>query len=301
VLRDVPPPARVEAARSDFEKRHEERFRGVQFDWLNFQRDGGAFPVPNSSDPYVSPPQELFVSATNGGGERQLTRLALRPTGVAWTHDSRAIVFGGDSTYRNELKYGADQIYSVSVDGAVRRLTTSNEHNHTGISLSPDRRTMLFTKQLSTDAVIAQKLNHGGARDLVVMPVEGGRETNLTADWDLLPTGARWSPDGRYIYFTGAVGGSTHLFRVASTGGPVQQITTGERRINGIQFDSAMTMMVYTVGKIEAPPEIHVARIDGSNERQLTRVHEPFTNNVALSRAERLQFRSRDGTEVEGL
>jgi dipeptidyl aminopeptidase/acylaminoacyl peptidase len=168
------------------------------------------------------------------------------------------------------------------------------------MSLSPDRRLILFTKQLSTDAVIAQKLSHGGPRDLVVMPAEGGRETNLTANWDYLPTGARWSPDGRFIYFTGAIGGATHLFRVPATGGSAAQITTGERRINGFVFDSAMTTMVYTVGRIEAPPEIHVARIDGSGERQLTRVHDPFAREVALSRAERLRYPSRDGTEIEG-
>ena len=32
---------------SDFEKRHQERFKGVTFDWKDFQRDGAAFPAPN--------------------------------------------------------------------------------------------------------------------------------------------------------------------------------------------------------------------------------------------------------------
>src|SRR5688572_23154287 len=32
---------------SDFEKRHQERFKGVTFDWKDFQRDGAVFPVPN--------------------------------------------------------------------------------------------------------------------------------------------------------------------------------------------------------------------------------------------------------------
>ena len=49
-LRNVPVPARERTFVSDFEKRHEERFKGVQFDWLEFQRDGQPFPVPNPAD-----------------------------------------------------------------------------------------------------------------------------------------------------------------------------------------------------------------------------------------------------------
>ena len=67
---------------SDFEKRHEERFRGSQFDWLDFQRDGQSFPVPNRADPMVSPPQEIVLAPNDGGAERQLTRLGLRPAGT---------------------------------------------------------------------------------------------------------------------------------------------------------------------------------------------------------------------------
>ena len=51
--------------------------------------------------------------------------------------------------------------------------------------------------------IISQKLNHGGSRDLFVRPVDGGQAINLTANWDLEPRDARWSPDGRFIYFDG--------------------------------------------------------------------------------------------------
>jgi dipeptidyl aminopeptidase/acylaminoacyl peptidase len=87
---------------------------------------------------------------------------------------------------------------------------------------------------------------------------------------------------------------------VAAAGGPVEQVTRGERRLQGIAFDSAFTRIAYTVGKIEAPAEVHVARIDGGDERQLTHVHDALVREVALARAERLQFRSKDGTPVEG-
>ena len=56
VVRDVPPPKRERVYESDFAKRHEERFKGVEFDWMDFQRDAAPFPLPNRVDPDVSPP-----------------------------------------------------------------------------------------------------------------------------------------------------------------------------------------------------------------------------------------------------
>jgi dipeptidyl aminopeptidase/acylaminoacyl peptidase len=300
VLRTVTPPALTPAVRTDFERRHEARFQGVQFDWLNFQRDGAPFPAPNAADSFVSPPQEVVLMPADGGAERQLTRLGLRPGGTNWNATGTALAFTADSQYRNERRYGADQVWTVTTDGTVRRLTTDGDHDHTGAQFSPDGRWILSTHQLSTDVVIARKLNHGGPTDLVLIPVAGGPERLLTGDWDYLPSSPRWSPEGRFVYFAGGIGGTTHLFRVNASGGEVEQVTEGERRIGSPSVDRAMSKIAFTVGRIEGPSEIHVADIDGTNERQLTRMHEPFTGEIGLGRAERLHYPSRDGTMIEG-
>ena len=300
VVRDIAPPNREKTYASDFEKRHEERFKGVQFDWLDFQRDGQPFPVPNRLDPQVSPPQEIFLMPNGSTGERQLTRLGLRPANLQWNQAGSRLLFTADSGYRNELKYGATQLYDLALDGTVRRLTRDNDVNFTNPRYSPDGRWILYTRQLSTDAVIRQKLDHGGATDLAIIPSDGGAEKILTADWDYLPTGAVWSPDGRYVYFSGGVGGGNHLFRVSPNGGAVEQMTKGERRINGISFDKDFKRIAYTVGRIEAPQEVYSSNIDGSDEKLLSHVNDDFTREVALSKAERLNFTSRDGTPIEG-
>ena len=300
IVRSMPPAPPEAPVRSDFERRHDERFQGVQFDWLNFQRDGAPFPAPDAADPLVSPPQEIVVVPGDGGAEKQITRLGLRPSGTNWNASGTSLAFTADSQYRNERRYGADQVWTVSVGGTVRRLTTDEDHDHTGGQFSPDGRWILTTHQLSTDAVIARKLNHGGPTDLVLLPAVGGVERILTGNWDYLPSGPRWSPDGRFIYFTGGIGGTTHLFRVSTAGGEVEQVTRGERRVGSISFDRAMSKMAFTVGRIEGPPEIHVADIDGGNERQLTRVHEPFTSSTSLGRGERVRYPSKDGTIIEG-
>ncbi|HEY8176099.1 MAG TPA: S9 family peptidase [Gemmatimonadaceae bacterium] len=297
--RNMPVPRRDRVYATDFERRHEERFRGVQFDWLDFQRDGQPFPVPNRVDPEVTPPQEVFISPRGDNAGQQLTHLGLRPAGVEWSPDGKTLLFTADSGYRDERRYGSDAIYAVSLDGAVRRLTNDRDYDYGNAHFSPDGRWILYTRQLSTDAIIARHLDHGGATDLAVIQASGGAEKILTANWDYLPANATWCPDGKYVYFTGGVGGATHLFRVSPSGGAVEQVTTGERRIGNISFDRAFSKITYTVGLIESPAEVYVANIDGSNERKLSHAHDAFTTEVALGKAERLQFKSSDGTQIE--
>lgn len=303
VVRDVPPTKRDKTYESDFEKRHQDRFKGVQFDWLDFHRDAQPFPLPNNKDPYVSPPQEIFagqIPARNGAPEQQVTHLGFRPTGVQWNKDGSAILFTADSLYRVERSYGSSQIWLATTDGKVRRISPSTYYDYQGARYSPDGKWILATRQLTTDYVIAKKLTHGGATDLVVIPTAGGPEKNLTADWDYLPTAPQWSPDGKYVYFMGGVGGTIHLFRVSPEGGAVEQMTKGERRIGDLQFDRAMTRIAYSSATFDAPSELWSSNIDGSGEKQLTRVHEPFTAEVGFSHTDRLQFKSLDGTPIEG-
>ena len=301
-VRDTPPPARQRTYATEFEKRHDERFKGLSYDWMEFHRDGGPFPLPNATDPQVNPPQEIFIAAAGEDEKnaRQLTHLAVRPVGLQWSPDGSTLLFSVDSAYRNEHLYGRTDIFIATLDGKVRRLTPSTEFDYNGASYSPDGKWILASRQLSTDAIIAKKMTHGAAVELVVLPASGGPERVLTADWDYIPTNAQWSADGKFVYFVGGVGGTEHLFRVPVAGGAVQQVTSGQRRLSGFSFDKDFTKMSYAVGTFDAPSELWGANIDGSGEHLLTHVNDELMAELSLSRAERLQFKSADGTPVEG-
>ena len=305
-LRDVPVMKKVRGARSEFEQRAEEHFKGVQFDYWPFMGDGRPFPLPNKNDPEVNPPQEIYVARANGivaateKDFRPVTKLMLRPTSLDWSPDNSAIAFIADSNYRNERKYARTELYTVTPDGVVKRLTPNAQYDYAGATYSPDGRWILTTRHLADDFVIGRKLTYGGANDLVLVPANGGAEVNLTKEWDYLPTRPFWSADGAWVYFTGEVGGTSHLFRVSVSGGAVQQVTTGLRRLAGFSYDTGLTTMAYSVGVMEHPAEICVARIDGSHEVQLTHVNDAVISDVAVSATERLLYKSKDGTPIEG-
>jgi dipeptidyl aminopeptidase/acylaminoacyl peptidase len=144
-------------------------------------------------------------------------------------------------------------------------------------------------------------LSHGGSDDLILKPTAGGADINLTASWDLEPNAPRWSPDGRFVYFTAEKGGTTHLFRIAARAdAAVEQVTQGERRLSAITFDKAMTKIAYTVGTYDSPSELWIAGIDGKGEKQLTNVFADIRAEIGITRTERLTWKSNDGTMIEG-
>jgi dipeptidyl aminopeptidase/acylaminoacyl peptidase len=306
---------------SPFERRHEERFQGVQFDWLNFQRDGALFPAP---DPTANPPREIHIQPVEGGASpegnvtaeaRILTDLGMRPSSPVWHPNSRVLAFTADPDWRDERRYGRPDIWLVTVEGEVIRLTDDG-WTYGSLAFSPNGSFLSFTGGYGTDMIKAGRLDHGGPRDLFLIPLEEGlplegsgtaagttpfpSSINLTAEWDLDPSGPLWSPDSEYLYFRAEKSGGTHFFRVSAAGGPVEQITGGQRSHDGIQISDDFTTVVYTLGLFETPPDVYACDIDGINERRLTDVHADLREEVTLSRAERLFYPSFDGTMVEG-
>ena len=255
---DRPQPTRDHAAATEFERRHDERFKGVIFDWKDFQRDGAPFPAP---DPTARPATRIALQPAEGGDTRILVDLDLRPSNLVWHPDGRRLAFTADAHWRDELTYERPDLWMVTVDGEVTRLTDDG-YVYSDVDFSPDGRYLSYARSYGTDLIVSQKLNHGGSRDLHVRPVADLEPVNLTARWDLDPGPSQWSPDGRFVYFTAGIGGETHLFRASVPESRVEQLTSGPRR--------------------------------------LTDLHRAIVAEIAFSRAERLRWPSYDGTSIEG-
>ena len=297
LAKDLPRAPVPEAAGTEFEKRHSARFKGRTFDWMRFQQDGQDYPT---SDPRLRPAAEITITALDGSASRTITTLGLRPSNVAWHPNGTTIAFTADENWKSEQSYESPDIYTVSTEGSVTRLTNDG-YMWSALAYSPDGRHLLAERTFGTAMIIDQKLSHGGSDDLILWPSAGGTPINLTEKWDLEPNAPRWSGDGRHVYFTAEKGGTTHVFRVAaSAGSPVEQVTTGDRRLGSVTFDKAMTRMAYTVGTYDSPSDVWTARIDGSDERRLSDLHADIRAEIGITRTERLQWKSHDGTVIEG-
>ena len=295
----VVPEALTDIACYAYDPQESAACQGEAFDWYPFRRDGQRFPLPDARERALT---EIFITATDGSGEsRQLTRLRLRPGNVRWRPNSSELLFTADEAVLDELAYSRSDLFVVTVEGELTRLTNDG-YTYSGADFSPDGRWISYTRAFGTNMIIDRKLNHGGPRDLYVRPTDGGEPLNLTENWDLDPGSPMWSPDSQHIYFVAGIGGTRHLFRAAPDGGGVEQITTGHRRINGLDINESFQRMTYTVGEFERPSDIYVADIDGGNEYRLTNIHADFFAEVegASRPSEQILYMSYDGTPVEG-
>jgi len=296
--RATPPVAATTPALSPEERKLRERFTGRATEWMGYRFDGRGY-LPDPRDPASTPPREVYVLPADGGTARKLTALGVDARELAWRPDGSALAFVADLSQRDERLYERADLFTVSLDGRLSRLTDDG-YNHGSPAWTPDGATLVFSRQLGLTQVIAARQDHGAPVDLYRMPATGGAMRNLTADWDLIPGDPEISPDGRYVAFAAGIGGDSHLFRLPLEGGAVEQVTLGARRLGGFSHSAAWDRMAFAGTDPLHPPELFAARGDGREERRLTRLNDALLAEVSLSPVERITYQSRDGTPVEG-
>ena len=141
-LTDVALPPAPAANFTDFEKRHLDRFKGVTFDWKDFQRDGQPFPAPNLR---ARPRQQIVLTAAGGTDAKVLLDQDLRPTNLVWHPSGNQLAFVADPDWRNELKYESPDLYSVTATGQVTRLTNDG-YVYSDLEYSPDGQYLAYAR-----------------------------------------------------------------------------------------------------------------------------------------------------------
>jgi dipeptidyl aminopeptidase/acylaminoacyl peptidase len=283
---------------NDADRLINERFKGKAYEWLNYRFDQRGY-LPDPRDPEATPPEELFIVSREGGEAKQLTRTTVNVSGVAWRPDSGALAFVANEFQRDEYTYARADLWTVTLDGAVKRLTNDG-YDHNSPAWSPDGKSLVARRELGLSGVIASKQMHGAPIDVALFAADGGAPKNLTADWDLLPGPPAFSPDGRFVYFAAGIGGSDHLFRVAANSPRVEQVTTGERHLANFTPSARWDAMAYIAGDSAHPEELFVAGIDGRGEKKLTTFNDAFVKDIEAIAADRILYPSKDGTRIEG-
>ena len=295
--RPVAPPAPPASAAplTDEERRIVERFDGRAYDWMQFRFDRRGY-LPDPTDPQA--PAQIFVLPREGGVARQITNLTVDASGIDWKPDGSALAFAADEHQRDEHTYPRSDLWTVSLDGAVTRLT-DDEYNWSNPRWSPDGAWLVASGSVGLDVIIRERWDHGSPSDLWLFRADGSQRRNLTESWDLLPGSPTWSSDGRHLLFTAGVGGNTHLFRLAVQSGEVTQVTFGDGRIGSASFSADGRTVAYVGQTAIHPGDVYAGPV-GGDARQLTSLNADLLANLDLRAPEQMTFRSPDGTEVEG-
>lgn len=254
----------------------------LQFiDAVTYRFDGAGYFKPGYTQLFWVPadggtPAQLTFGATNAGGP------------IAWTGDSRSILFSADLSKNWEREPNESEIYRVSIAGGAPVALTSRKGPDQSPAVSPDGRMIAYVG--FDDDGRAYK-----DTKLSIMNVDGSGKRVVTQGFDRAVNNPVWAADGRSIYVQYAEHGSNRVARVFLDGAvrDVASNLTGsglDRPYSGGEFSvSKNGVVAVTSGDILHPSNIAVS--SGTTPRRLTHLNQQLETKV-LGQAQKLAVTS---------
>ena len=254
----------------------------VVIDKVTYRNDGGGYVKPGY--------EQIFWVPADGGAPTQLTFGATHSGGqIAWTPDSRSILFGANLNKNWELDPSEAEIYRVNIDGGAPVALTTRKGPDFSPAVSPDGRHIAY---VGYDEV-------GRAYDdtkLYVMNVDGSGSRVLTASLDRAVGSPVWSADSRSIYVQVEDNATNKVERVGLDGS-IRELATGltgsglDRPYSGGEFSvSRDGRIAVTAGDPSRPSDIALA--SGGALRKLTHLNESSLGTKALAAVQKLPVTS---------
>src|SRR5438552_11709596 len=189
----------------------------------------------------------------------------------------------------------------MNVDDANARQLTRNNVEEQQPELSPDGTQVLFISDTN------EKFEPYYNANLFVMPASGGTPRPAIANFPYAVDQASWAPDGKSILAVVNMGIHGEIFQIDVVTRQATQLTDGRHFIppgwnvvpaagkmvfqidEPTRFGDAWTMPVPTAGAPAATPT------------RVTGVFDTLAQKYAVPRQEKVTWKSKDGTTIEGL
>lgn len=237
---------------------------------------------------------QVFVVPASGGVEQQLTSGPYQHSGpLAWTADSKALIFPANRHPDWELQSRQADLYQVDVHSRQLNQLTRLEGEEAEPSLSPDGKTLAFT-YTRPDAVsyVNSKLK--------LLDLRSGEIRMLAAELDRSVESPSW------------VNNSTLTFQYTDRGQTkVAQISTRDRMtdlvadlggtswgrpyLSGMYSVAANGTVAYTQGSSQRPAEVAV--FSNGRSRTLTDLNGGLLSQRKLGQVQELRYTSAAGNE----
>lgn len=166
-----------------------------------------------------------------------------------WTHDGRALIYAQDGhLYRFDLKSRTPSLINTG-------FATRNNNDHV---LSFDGRMLGISNHAVEDS---------GASVVYTVPARGGTPRRVTSKSPSYMHG--WSPDGRWLVYTGQRAGVFDVYKIARTGGEEIRLTTAAGLDDGPEY-APDGKHIYFNSSRSGRMQIWRMRPDGSGQEQVT-------------------------------
>jgi dipeptidyl aminopeptidase/acylaminoacyl peptidase len=262
----------------------DERYEADDVRWQSPRKVERYFSRLNGEDWIFDRPAHVYVVAADGTGTpRNLTPGPFQHSGVAWVHDSSAVITSAQRHDTWDVDLATD-LYRIGLDGTVTALTEQTG-SYSAASVSPDGRVIAF---IGTDdpALYPQNAKVG------VMAPDGSQRRWISEGLDRTfhalycfqpPV---WLDDATLLA-AAEDRGTVHVYRLTVDGATPEPVTDGQVTVTG--FDQRHGSFATTRTDVAHTSELYVER-GGTTER---------VTNIGLAGAdwERFTVPCTDGTD----
>ncbi len=250
---------------------------------------------------------QLWVLDLATGKRTQLTSGKNYIYQFAWRPDGKALAYTFDPLGSEGVSED-HHLGLIDLEGKTR-LLEAGPVKHSWPAWSPDGRLLACFRDRTDDFDVYLTI-----KDIWVYDIASGKRIrNLTEGWKGNPTGMlsspiepmHWSPDGKWIWFSGAEGADLEIYRVPADGsGPVEAVTKVEGEIRGLTFDKAFRRVAFLASDFTHPADLFFmdAAPAAKGPLQATRVTSirKLVEKYHFRRPRTLHWKSFDGTVIEG-
>ena len=209
-----------------------------------------------------------------------------------WSADGTRISYTTRPTPKAD-DLSSSEVWLLTVANGEKKKLVTDAVSSDNARWSPDGKWIAFNGSSDLSGGVSMTY-------LYLVPAAGGPARQLTAKFDL-PVGTPvWSRDGRTIYFSTNVLEAIEVYSLDVAGGSVKQLSRngGSTGITEISRDGKTLVGTWSTAK--QPTEIYTTNPGYSSMKSIT-VHNSWLNDYALAETEVIKWKSKDGTEVEGL
>jgi dipeptidyl aminopeptidase/acylaminoacyl peptidase len=223
--------------------------------------------------------------------EKRLTEGNFTVSDPQWSPDGTRITYTTRPTPKADDGSLSD-VWVLTVAGGEKKRLVSETRASDTARWSPDGKWIAYTG--SPDAT-------GGVSTtfLYLIPAAGGTPKQLTTKFDLSVGTPVWSRDGHAIYFSTNLLEAIEVYSCDVATGAVKQLSRrgGSTGITEISRDGK-TIVGTSSGP--GPTELYKTSADFTSFGSLTD-HNAWLKDYALAETEVVRWKSKDGTEIEGL
>jgi dipeptidyl aminopeptidase/acylaminoacyl peptidase len=256
----------------------------------------------NDTGWYDDKRSHLWVLDAITGKDQQITSGEdWNDTDPQWSPDGARIAFVSDRTGQEYDDGHNTDVWVIPASGGSLTKISDHAFEDDSPRWSSDGRQIIFAGKTARREfpklyiADANGADANGGADAQA----GARSRLVVKNLDLIPGALQWGHGPDSLRFESGFKGTVQIFGVDLVG-HVAPITQGERAVHGFDISEKTGVMTYLANDFGHLDDLYVSRLDGSGERQLTRVNAKLWSELDPAKVERIPYTSSDHWAIDG-